>query len=180
MLRKVLYLGAFPQISMTSTAFKNKINKKQNKKNPASRHDFNVLLYKKPLCFAGDCSLLLERGVMFPLASEEQIKKRQQNVVILTFALVEKQWKKKKPTGKDILVFMQLTRHCRQRGVWKKSSQHKWLSPPHSLKVAQWKNYCSSQIRWKMVSQECSTVRKSYALHICAKTPNINSCSQGL
>lgn len=91
MLRKVLYLGAFPQISMTSTAFKNKINKKQNKKNPASRHDFNVLLYKKPLCFAGDCSLLLERGVMFPLASEEQIKKRQQNVVILTFALVEKQ-----------------------------------------------------------------------------------------
>lgn len=54
---------------------------------------------------------------MFPLASEEQIKKRQQNAVILTFALVEKQGGKKKPTGKDILVFMQLTGHCRQRGV---------------------------------------------------------------
>jgi len=37
MLRKVLYLGAFPQISMTSTAFKNKINKKQNKKKPSKQ-----------------------------------------------------------------------------------------------------------------------------------------------
>lgn len=31
---------------------------------------------KKPMCFAGDCSLQFERGVMFPLASEVQIKKR--------------------------------------------------------------------------------------------------------
>jgi len=43
---------------------------------------------------------------------------------MLTFALVEKQGGKK-PTGKDILVLVQLTWHYQHRGGWNKNKKGK-------------------------------------------------------
>lgn len=66
------------------------------------------------MCFAGLCSLLFERvanvSIGIGYIDKKETETGLSRLVMLTFALVEKQHGKK-PTGKDILVLIQLTWH---------------------------------------------------------------------